>query len=45
MSDLSSVTAFRQSATQLPVHWYFDPRIHEVEKRLLFDNGPGYVGH
>jgi phenylpropionate dioxygenase-like ring-hydroxylating dioxygenase large terminal subunit len=31
--------------TQLPVGWYFDPRIWEVEKRLLFDAGPGYVGH
>ncbi len=45
MSDLSSVTALRRTAPQLPVHWYFDPRIHEIEQRLLFDNGPGYVGH
>jgi len=45
MPALSSVTAFRTSAPQLPVQWYFDPRIHEVEQRLLFDNGPGYVGH
>ena len=45
MSDLSSVTAFRKTSPQLPVQWYFDPRIYEVEQRLLFDNGPGYVGH
>lgn len=45
MSDLSSVTALRQAAPQLPVSWYFDPRILEVEQRLLFENGPGYVGH
>ena len=45
MSDLSSVTAFGKTSTQLPVQWYFDPHIHAIEKRLLFDNGPGYVGH
>ncbi len=45
MSALSSVTAFRKTSPQLPVQWYFDPRIYEVEQRLLFDNGPGYVGH
>ena len=45
MSDLSSVTAFGKTSTQLPVEWYFDPHIHAIEKRLLFDNGPGYVGH
>ena len=45
MSDLSSVTAFRNTTTPLPVDWYFDPQIFEIEKRLLFDAGPGYVGH
>ena len=45
MSDLSAVAAFSRTTPQLPVHWYFDPAIYEVEKRLLFDEGPGYVGH
>lgn len=45
MSDLSSVTAFSKTSPQLPVEWSFDPRIHEVEQRLLFDQGPGYIGH
>jgi choline monooxygenase len=46
MSDLSSVVALRKTATtQLSVDWYFDPRIYELEKRLLFDAGPNYVGH
>ena len=45
MSDLSSVTALRRSTSQLPVDWYFDSRIHELEKRLLFDAGPNYTGH
>jgi choline monooxygenase len=45
MSDLSNVALLGSASTQLPVHWYFDPHIHEIEKRLLFDQGPGYVGH
>jgi len=46
MSDLSSVVAIgKPTTTQLPVAWYFDPRIYELEKRLLFDAGPNYVGH
>jgi phenylpropionate dioxygenase-like ring-hydroxylating dioxygenase large terminal subunit len=45
MSDLSSVARFSRTSPQLPVHWYFDPAIYEIEKRLLFDDGPGYVGH
>ncbi|MDH5342020.1 MAG: aromatic ring-hydroxylating dioxygenase subunit alpha [Betaproteobacteria bacterium] len=45
MSDLSSITAFNKTSPQLPVDWYFDPRIYEIEQRLLFAHGPGYVGH
>jgi phenylpropionate dioxygenase-like ring-hydroxylating dioxygenase large terminal subunit len=45
MSDLSSAAVFGKTSPQLPVHWYFDSRIYELEKRLLFDNGPGYIGH
>ena len=46
MSDLSGIVALgNPTTTQLPVAWYFDPRIHELEKRLLFDAGPNYVGH
>ncbi len=30
---------------QLPVDWYFDSRILDLERRLLFDQGAGYVGH
>lgn len=46
MSDLSHVAALRNTAaSQLPVDWYFDPRIYALEKRLLFDAGPNYVGH
>ncbi|HKO88313.1 MAG TPA: aromatic ring-hydroxylating dioxygenase subunit alpha [Burkholderiales bacterium] len=35
----------KQATPQLPVSWYFDQRIFELEKKLLFDAGPGYVGH
>ncbi len=45
MSDLSTVAAIDRTSPQLPIHWYLDPRIYELEQRLLFDHGPGYVGH
>lgn len=45
MSDLATVKALKESAAQLPVHWYFDERIAQLEQHLLFDAGPGYVGH
>ena len=45
MSDLSSVTALDSDSSQLPVAWYFDPDIYELEKRVFFERGPGYIGH
>ena len=46
MSDLSSVSALGgRTTSQLPIDWYFDPRIYELEKRLLFDAGANYAGH
>ena len=45
MSDLAAVQAAQHCGPQLPVHWYFDERIAALEQRLLFDAGPGYVGH
>lgn len=45
MSDLSAVSPLHAVSPQLPVHWYFDPRVYELEKRLVFDQGPGYIGH
>ncbi|GAA5177748.1 aromatic ring-hydroxylating dioxygenase subunit alpha [Niveibacterium umoris] len=33
------------AVSQLPVSWYFDEKVFELEKRLIFDAGPGYVGH
>lgn len=45
MSDLADTTTLLKTATQLPVDWYVDPGIYEIEQRILFENGPGYVGH
>jgi choline monooxygenase len=45
MSDLAAIQVSQASDAQLPVHWYFDERIAALEQRLLFDAGPGYVGH
>ena len=45
MTDLAQVSALTRSPTQLPVSWYFDRDIHELEMKLLFECGPGYVGH
>mgnify|MGYP003289541225 CR=1 FL=1 len=43
MSDLSSVSVFNSASPQLSPEWYFDPAIFEIEKRVLFDRGPGYA--
>jgi phenylpropionate dioxygenase-like ring-hydroxylating dioxygenase large terminal subunit len=45
MSDLASQRALTRSASHLPLSWYFDPKIAAIEQQVLFDNGPGYVGH
>ncbi len=45
MSDIASKTHLAAGASQLPVSLYFDEKVFELEKRLLFDAGPGYVGH
>ena len=45
MTDLASQTAFTRSSPHLPLSWYFDPRVAEIEYQRLFERGPGYVGH
>src|SRR5256885_16964098 len=45
MSDLPSSRRLKPNASQLPVSWYFDPQIFELEQKSLFANSPGYVGH
>jgi phenylpropionate dioxygenase-like ring-hydroxylating dioxygenase large terminal subunit len=45
MSDIASRARLSPGASQLPVSTYFDEKLFELEKRLLFEDGPGYVGH
>jgi hypothetical protein len=45
MSVLHSARVLRPNAPQLPVSWYFEPKVFDLEKKLLFGRGPGYVGH
>ncbi len=44
MSNLVDVTRLTQTSVQLPVSWYLDFHILELEKHFLFDQGLGYVG-
>jgi phenylpropionate dioxygenase-like ring-hydroxylating dioxygenase large terminal subunit len=45
MSELVTPLKLRPSTAQLPVSWYFDPRIFQLEQERLFAGGPRYVGH
>ncbi len=46
---MSQTTISRQasieSAAGLPISWYFDPEILDIERRELFATGPRYAGH
>lgn len=46
---MSPITIARRAeaatAVGLPLSWYFDPEILEIERRELFDAGPTYAGH
>jgi len=45
MSEMASASVLTKTSPALPVDWYFDPKIYTLEQQLLFENGPGYVGH
>jgi choline monooxygenase len=45
MSNLATAAHLRAAASQFPASWYCDPRVFELEQRLLFARAPGYVGH
>jgi phenylpropionate dioxygenase-like ring-hydroxylating dioxygenase large terminal subunit len=34
-----------KNAVGLPISWYFDPDVLEIERRSLFSAGPNFVGH
>ena len=42
MSDAIDVSA---GLAPLPASWYCSRELADLEKRLLFDSGPGYIGH
>ena len=41
MSDLRQFAKSQTERSQLPVSWYFDQRVFELEQKLLFADGPG----
>jgi len=45
MPNLVNVSQRIERPVQLPIDWYFDPHILELETQILFDQGVGYVGH
>src|SRR5690606_14380574 len=45
MSSFVHTSDIATTHPQLSVDWYWDPKIFELEKQLLFDQGPKYVGH
>jgi phenylpropionate dioxygenase-like ring-hydroxylating dioxygenase large terminal subunit len=45
MSDLANIQQLTNIGEQPPLNWYFDSKILELEQKILFDQGPGYVGH
>src|SRR5689334_2197539 len=45
MSNVARLRELKPAHCQLPVSWYHDPAIFELEKKLLFDAGSNYMGH
>jgi phenylpropionate dioxygenase-like ring-hydroxylating dioxygenase large terminal subunit len=45
MSEIAQAEQFVRSNPQPPLSWHFDPKVLEVEKRVLFEQGSNYVGH
>ena len=45
MSDIPNRAHFLPVGTQLPVSAYFDDSLFKQEMELLFQRGPGYLGH
>ena len=45
MSGIANSQHLVRPNVQPPLSWHFDPRVQEIEQRVLFEQGPGYVGH
>ena len=45
ISEIAQAGQLTRSNAQPPLSWHFDPKVLEVEKHVLFGQGPNYVGH
>ncbi len=45
MSNLAQAAALAQTSPQLPIDWYFSRHVADIEQKLLFAQGPQYLGH
>jgi phenylpropionate dioxygenase-like ring-hydroxylating dioxygenase large terminal subunit len=45
MSEIAKPEYLTQTPVQPPLSWYFDPKVLQIEQRVLFEQGPQYVGH
>ena len=45
MSQAIAKKSSTEAAVGLPISWYFDPHVLEIERRELFAAGPTYAGH
>ena len=36
MSNMAEISQLTEMSVQLPIEWYLDPKILEIEKQLLF---------
>lgn len=45
MSDTLPHSLLSPSTSQLPVEWYFDEKLFELEQKVIFAAGANYVGH
>lgn len=45
LANTSATLKNLNGTPQLPISWYFDPAIYELEMKLFFENGPSYIGH
>ena len=45
MTELGSLQHFERVSPQLPLAWYFEQEVLDIELDVLFRQGPRYVGH
>jgi phenylpropionate dioxygenase-like ring-hydroxylating dioxygenase large terminal subunit len=45
MSNIANPQYLTTTPSAPPMSWYFDPHVLAIEERILFKQGPNYVGH